>query len=107
YGDIMKKESIIVCGTGIAGLACALGLAREGCSVSLLGPRREPPRLGPDAYDPRVYAISPASQALLDDLGAWRLMDAGRITPVDAMEVQGDGGGSLGLSAWQDARDTL
>ncbi len=103
----MKKESIIVCGTGIAGLACALGLAREGYSVSLLGPRREPPRRDPDDYHPRVYALSPASQALLERLGAWRLMDARRIAPVEAMEVYGDGGGALDLSAWQDARDTL
>ena len=103
----MKKESIIVCGTGIAGLACALGLAREGHSASLLGPRHEPPRQDPDTYHPRVYALSPASQALLQRLGAWRLMDAARITPVEAMEVYGDGGGALDLSAWQDARDTL
>src|SRR5690606_28219040 len=97
----------IVCGTGIAGLACALGLAREGHSASLLGPRHEPPRQDPDTYHPRVYALSPASQALLQRLGAWRLMDAARITPVEAMEVYGDGGGALDLSAWQDARDTL
>ena len=103
----MKKESIIVCGTGIAGLACALGLAREGHSASLLGPRHEPPRQDPDTYHPRVYALSPASQALLQRLGAWRLMDAARITPVEAMEVYGDGGGALDLSAWQDAHDTL
>ncbi|MER1966891.1 FAD-dependent monooxygenase [Castellaniella sp. GW247-6E4] len=103
----MKKESIIVCGTGIAGLACALGLARDGHSVSLLGPRHEPTRQDPDTYHPRVYALSPASQALLERLGAWRLMDARRITPVEAMEVYGDGDGALDLSAWQDARDTL
>uniref|UniRef100_UPI00333E7647 UbiH/UbiF family hydroxylase n=1 Tax=Castellaniella defragrans TaxID=75697 RepID=UPI00333E7647 len=103
----MKKESIIVCGTGIAGFACALGLAREGYSVSLLGPRHEPPRLAPDVYHPRVYALSPASQALLERLGVWRLMDATRITPVEAMEIHGDGDGALDLSAWQDTRDTL
>lgn len=103
----MRKDSIIVCGTGIVGLACGLGLARAGMSVSLLGPHSAPPVLDGDTYHPRVYAISPASQRLLDELGAWRLMDARRITPVEAMEIYGDGQGVLGLQAWHDAQDTL
>ncbi|WP_323011824.1 FAD-dependent monooxygenase [Castellaniella sp.] len=98
---------ILVCGTGIAGLACALGLSRAGLPVALLGPRH-PPALRPaDDYHPRVYAISSASQALLDRLGAWRLMDMRRVTPVETMEIHGDAQGTLDLSAWQDARDTL
>src|SRR5690606_10645462 len=35
----MSKESVLVCGSGIAGLGMALGLAKAGFSVSLLGPR--------------------------------------------------------------------
>ncbi|WP_345796127.1 FAD-dependent monooxygenase [Castellaniella sp. MT123] len=103
----MKQESVLVCGTGIAGLACALGLSRAGLSVALLGPRRIPPVRVADDYHPRVYAISGASHSLLDRLGAWRLMDARRITPVEAMEIHGDADGLLDLSAWQDARETL
>ncbi len=103
----MKQETILVCGTGIAGLACALGLARIGLTVSLLGPRKTPPVPGPDDYHPRVYALSGASRDLLDRLGAWRLIDARRITPVQAMEIYGDADGRLDLSAWQDARDAL
>lgn len=103
----MKKDAIIVCGTGIAGLACGLGLARAGASVSLLGPRTVPRILDQDTYHPRVYAISAASQALLDRLGAWRLMDARRMTAVEAMEIYGDGDGSLELQAWHDAQQTL
>ncbi|HUH40680.1 MAG TPA: FAD-dependent monooxygenase [Castellaniella sp.] len=103
----MAKNSIIVCGTGIVGLACALGLAREGFSVTLLGPRPTPARPDPEVYHPRVYALSQASQTLLARLGAWRLMDATRVAAVRAMEVYGDGGGALDLSAWQDAQGTL
>ncbi|MGB6243153.1 MAG: FAD-dependent monooxygenase [Castellaniella sp.] len=103
----MKQTSVLVCGTGIAGLACALGLSRAGLSVELLGPRQTPPVRGADDYHPRVYAISEASRALLDKLGAWRLIDDRRITPVETMEIHGDAQGSLDLSAWQDARDTL
>lgn len=102
-----NQDSILVCGTGIAGLACALGLARAGLPATLLGARQVPDQLAEDDYHPRVYAISPASRDLLDRLGAWRLMDARRVTAVQAMEIQGDADGRLGLSAWQDARDTL
>ena len=101
------SEPVLVCGTGIAGLACALGLARAGLPAALLGPRQPPGVRSADDYHPRVYAISPASRDLLDRLGAWRLMDARRITPVEAMEIRGDADGQLDLSAWQDARDTL
>jgi ubiquinone biosynthesis UbiH/UbiF/VisC/COQ6 family hydroxylase len=103
----MTPPSILVCGTGIAGLACALGLSRTGLSVGLLGPRYVPAVRAADDYHPRVYAISDASRALLDRLGAWRLIDARRVTPVEAMEIHGDASGCLDLSAWQDARDAL
>ena len=48
-----------------------------------------------------------ASQRFLTQLGAWNLMSAQRISPVQAMEVHGDGGGCLNLHAWQDAQDYL
>ena len=44
------KPSILVCGTGLVGLAAAVGLARAGLSVTLLGPRRDLPVFGPDTY---------------------------------------------------------
>lgn len=100
-------ESILVCGTGVVGLASALALSRAGFAVSLLGPRQVPPARAADDFHPRVFALSPNSQALLDHLGAWRLMDAARVTPVDSMEVYGDADGRLGLSAWQDVRRAL
>lgn len=103
----MKQDSILVCGTGIVGLACALGLARAGLPVSILGPRREPPVPGPDDYHPRVYALSQASQELLQRLGAWRQIDRRRISPVEAMEIYGDADGRLDLFAWGDARAAL
>ncbi|NYT65632.1 FAD-dependent monooxygenase [Alcaligenaceae bacterium] len=103
----MTKENILVCGTGIAGLATALGLAKKGFQVSLLGPKADTSAAVPDSYHPRVYALSVASQQFLIDLGVWDLMDARRITPVDAMEVYGDGDGELNLHAWQAASISL
>jgi ubiquinone biosynthesis UbiH/UbiF/VisC/COQ6 family hydroxylase len=102
-----KQESIVVCGTGIVGLACALALVRQGLSVRLLGPRNALPTPAPDAYCPRVYALSQASRDLLDRLGAWRLLDARRLCAVEAMEIYGDADGILNLSAWQDAQHAM
>ncbi|UYO94108.1 FAD-dependent monooxygenase [Pollutimonas sp. M17] len=103
----MNKESVLVCGTGIAGLSAALGLARAGADVALLGPRAAASAAAADIYCPRVYAISASSQAFLCGLGVWDMMDARRITPVEAMEVYGDGGGALHLNAWQAAQTAL
>lgn len=103
----MKKEEIIVCGSGIAGMATALGLARKGFDVSLLGPAPPRPDLGVDDYHPRVYAISVTSRQLLESLGVWQMMDARRVTPVEAMEVHGDADGVVTLHAWQATQQTL
>jgi len=101
------NHSIIVCGAGIVGLASALALARRGQRVALLAPRTEVPPAAADAYHPRVYAISPASRRLLGELGVWDALPAGRIAPVQAMEIHGDGAGRVTLHAWQAAQEAL
>ncbi|HEX7386079.1 MAG TPA: FAD-dependent monooxygenase [Castellaniella sp.] len=101
------QESILVVGTGIVGLACALALARQGQEVRLLGPRQALADPAEDVYCPRVYALSESSRVLLDRLGAWRLLDARRMCPVEAMEIYGDADGAVNLSAWQDARSAM
>src|SRR5690606_12682374 len=105
--DRTMNNSILVCGTGIAGLACAAALARAGERVTLLGPRPRLPLPQPDAWFPRVYAISGASQALLERLGVWQALPPERITPVPTMDIHGDASGRLVLDAWQAASDTL
>lgn len=103
----MTKETFCICGTGIAGLATALGLIKAGHDVVLIGPRATPEPHPGDTYHPRVYAISPSSQRFLDQLGVWKLIDSHRITPVEAMEIYGDGDGLVHLHAWQAAQPTL
>lgn len=103
----MTKESVLVCGTGIAGLSAALGLAKAGIDVALLGPRTVAQAPAADVYCPRVYALSASSQAFLSGLGVWGMMDPGRITAVEAMEVYGDASGVLHLNAWQTAQAAL
>jgi len=97
------KTPIVVCGTGIVGLATALALARRGQQVTLLGPRQAFAPATPEVFHPRVYAISPASQRFLASLGVWNMLDAQRLTAVQAMEIHGDGAGLVNLNAWQAA----
>lgn len=103
----MSKERIVVCGGALAGMASALGLRKAGFDVSILSPAYKPMALAAGQYHPRVYAVSVASQNFLAQLGAWNLMSTQRISPVQAMEVHGDGGACLNLHAWQDAQDYL
>jgi 2-polyprenyl-6-methoxyphenol hydroxylase-like FAD-dependent oxidoreductase len=101
------NSPIVVCGTGIVGLATALGFARRGERVTLLGPKRSFDPAVAEVFDARVYAISPASQRYLAALGVWDLLDARRITSVEAMEIHGDADGLLHLNAWQTAQTEL
>ena len=54
-----------------------------------------------DNWDSRIYAISPGSRSFLEQSGAWSLLDASRIAPVEAMRVFGDTGAELEFSAYQ------
>lgn len=75
---------VAVVGGGLIGAATALGAARRGFEVLLVEPNRpraQPGRLGVEI---RNVAVSPASRALLDDLGVWR--DA-MAAPYHRMEV--------------------
>ena len=101
------KSSVAVCGTGIAGLACALAMARRGQSVTLLGPRPQIAPADTEIFHPRVYAISPASQKFLSSIGVWDMLPPARLTPIDSMEIFGDGDGRLNLRAWQNAMPEL
>lgn len=101
------SQQVIVCGAGIVGMSSVLALTRAGVKTTLVAPR--PPALAAagDVYNSRVYAISPASQRFLADLGVWDALPGARIAPVSAMEIHGDGGASLHLDAWQAAQTEL
>ncbi len=105
--ESLMTSPIVVCGTGIVGLATALGLARSGQSITLVGPRQTFLPATPEVFHPRVYAISPASQRFLASLGVWDMLDAQRLTAVQAMEIHGDSAGLVNLNAWQAALPEL
>jgi ubiquinone biosynthesis UbiH/UbiF/VisC/COQ6 family hydroxylase len=83
----------LVIGRGAVGAAAALGLARAGLRVAVVAPGQAASAgpAGPDAWDPRVFAVSPASRALLERLRVWDALDASRVAPVYDMRIYPSG----------------
>lgn len=84
---------IVVVGGGMVGAALACALADQGRDVSLIEP--QPPIMEVDDAAPwslRVSALNPASQRLLDRLGAWSLISPQRIAAYRRMTVWNEQG---------------
>ncbi|WP_163937955.1 FAD-dependent monooxygenase [Paraferrimonas sp. SM1919] len=89
-----QSVDVAIIGNAMVGLASAIGLAQQGLQVALIGP---------DSYKPltadtelRVSAINHASQALLESLGVWPLLDHSRVGCYQSMQVwQKDGLGAI------------
>lgn len=99
------QADITVVGGGLVGASLALALAAD-WRVCLI--EQAAPTLPPDdtSFDNRVYAISPGSRAFLDSIGGWQV-PAGRVGPVQAMDVRGDAGGAIYFDALDLAADAL
>lgn len=92
----------------MAGLACAVGAAQAGLRVALIGPAPAPHRPSADApFDARIYAVAPASVALLERLKVWPAVDPTRVQAVTRMRVFGDAGNELQFDAYQAALPRL
>ncbi|HHO68006.1 MAG TPA: 2-octaprenyl-3-methyl-6-methoxy-1,4-benzoquinol hydroxylase [Gammaproteobacteria bacterium] len=87
-----EVRDVLVVGGGIVGLSLAVALGRAGVDTSLVHAVQPPTDWPPDSFDMRVYAITRASQAFLEALGAWPDIEAGGISPFRAMEVWDAGG---------------
>ena len=84
---------VIVVGGGPVG--ASLARAAAGASLALLAAARRISRPAPeDAFDSRVYALSPGNVSFLREIGAWRAIPEARLAPVHAMRVFGDDGAS-------------
>jgi len=88
---------VVIVGGGLAGLALACALRDTRLKIALVE-NRAPSRSA--GWDARVYAISPANAEFLQAIGAWKHLDAGRMAPIDAMQIIGDGGARLDFSAY-------
>lgn len=93
----MQRFDLIIVGGGLAGASLAVALRDSRLRIALVethAPQR------PAGWDARIYAISPANIDFLASIGAWRHLDQGRVAPIRAMEVYGDGVGRLDLTAY-------
>src|SRR5262245_1095009 len=91
---------VVIIGGGLAGASLAAALAQVGRRVALCE-RRTPPAPA-DAWDSRIYTLTPASIAFLKRIRAWQDVPGERITPIHGMQVLGDEAGSqLDFSAYE------
>ncbi|MRN39193.1 ubiquinone biosynthesis protein UbiH [Neisseria sp. N95_16] len=95
----MIEHEILIIGGGLVGTAAAVVLKRQGRDVALLEIRPAETDLSrlETGWDARIFAISPANQALLQSLDAWP--SESRIQPVTTMDVRGDNGGRIEFKA--------
>ena len=99
------RFDIIIVGAGLAGASLAAALKRSRYRVALVEGR--PPAPAGPGWDGRIYAVSPAAQGFLQEIGAWQHFDARRLTPVYDMAIRGDGNGRLDFSAYDSGVDRL
>ncbi|RZL11611.1 MAG: 2-octaprenyl-3-methyl-6-methoxy-1,4-benzoquinol hydroxylase [Rubrivivax sp.] len=88
---------ICVSGNGAVARVLALLLSGQGWRVAWAGQAETAAPAGPDV---RAYALNARSVALLTRLRIWSQLQR-FASPVHEMHVQGDDGGTLSFSAWQ------
>ncbi|MEX0618098.1 MAG: UbiH/UbiF/VisC/COQ6 family ubiquinone biosynthesis hydroxylase [Pseudohongiellaceae bacterium] len=104
-----RTYDFIIVGGGIVGasFACALGdfARRHSLRIGMIDSHRFDATSIPlcqtgEAFDPRVSAITAASQQFLGDIGVWQDITAARVSPYTDMHVwDADGTGSIHFSA--------
>jgi 2-polyprenylphenol 6-hydroxylase len=95
-----QEFDVVIVGAGLVGLCLACSLAGSGLKPALVE-RASPKSPETGDWDARIYAISPGSEALLRELGAWPSA-AERLAPVTRMRIFGDRPGSeLCFSAYE------
>lgn len=99
---------VVIVGAGMVGVTLAAALAPSGMSIILLEQRSGDLAGFSDwvrgqqtvNYDPRVSALTCASQQILSAVGAWQKMSAFRLSPYTDMDVwDGEGTGNIHFSA--------
>jgi ubiquinone biosynthesis UbiH/UbiF/VisC/COQ6 family hydroxylase len=89
----MVDFDVVIVGAGLVGASLAASLRGTGLRVVVVEPSA-PREIESEAWDSRVYAVSPGSVAFLEACGAWQRLDATRVQSVLDMHVWGDDGAS-------------
>ncbi|MBJ9978006.1 2-octaprenyl-3-methyl-6-methoxy-1,4-benzoquinol hydroxylase [Pseudomonas sp. S75] len=96
------RADLLIVGAGMVGSALALALRHSGLQVLLVdgGPLSVKPFDAAAAFEPRVSALSAASQRILERLGAWQGIAGRRVSPYSDMQVwDGSGTGHIQFCA--------
>lgn len=100
-----KKEvkdfscDVVVVGAGLVGLAAVIALAEQGKRVVMVDGKQPTPKQT-EAWDTRIYALTPASEDWLQSLGVWPLVNQARVNEVAMMSLWApESNESLNLSA--------
>ncbi|WP_374979541.1 2-octaprenyl-3-methyl-6-methoxy-1,4-benzoquinol hydroxylase [Pseudomonas solani] len=96
------QADLIIVGAGMVGSALGLALKDSGLEIILIdgSPLSIKPFDAEAAFEPRVSALSVASQRILQRLGAWDGVAARRVSPYGEMQVwDGSGTGNIHFSA--------
>uniref|UniRef100_UPI0035697732 FAD-dependent monooxygenase n=1 Tax=Pseudomonas sp. TaxID=306 RepID=UPI0035697732 len=104
------RADLIIVGAGMVGSALALALQEQGLDILLIdgGPLSVKPFDPAAAFEPRVSALSIASQRVLERLGVWQGIAARRSSPYAQMQVwDGSGTGQIHFSAASVHAETL
>ena len=104
------RADLLIVGAGMVGSALALALQHSGLEILVLdGSPLSVKSFDPLApFEPRVSALSAASQRILERLGAWEGMQARRVSPYAEMRVwDGSGTGQIHFSAASVHADVL
>ena len=85
------ETDLVVVGAGLVGLSAAIAFAQQGKKVCLVDAKKPVIKLK-KAWDARVYALTPATEAWLKSIGVWAHVDASRVNPINAMHIFDDTG---------------
>lgn len=104
----LTEADLVIVGAGMVGMTLACLLAPSGLSIKVLESRPlDLSRVGEAesaqrkvGFDPRVSALTAASQQVLTVAGAWSFMQQMRVSPYKAMDVwDGEGTGNIQFSS--------
>ena len=99
---------LIIVGGGLTGSSLAVALADTRLRIALVDARAPShPQGWPEAWDQRVYAVSPGSADFLSQIGCWAHLPADRLQRVERMAVFGDAGGAIDFSAFDIGTEEL
>jgi len=82
----MSQFEIIIIGGGIVGATAACALAQDGARVALVEARAPLP-IEPSTRDPRMFAITRASERIFRSLDVWEMIAAQDACAFSDMEV--------------------